>query len=37
MKSINLNHRMDTISINSENSKTPDPHTLLLNPADKQF
>ena len=26
---------MDTISINSENSKTPDPHTLLLNPADK--
>ena len=26
---------MDTISINSENSKTSDPHTLLLNPADK--
>ena len=26
---------MDTIFINSENSKTSDPHRLLLNPSDK--
>ena len=30
MKSIKLWNRMDTIFMNSENSKTPDPHRLLL-------
>ena len=31
MNSIKLSNRMDTIFINSENSKTSDPHRLLLN------
>ena len=35
MNSIKLQHRMDTIFINSENSKTSDPHRLLLNLSDK--
>ena len=35
MNSIKLQNRMDTIFMNSENSKTSDPHRLLLNLADK--
>ena len=35
MNSIKLKNRMDTIFINSENSKTCDPHTQLLNLSDK--
>ena len=35
MNSIKLESRMDTIFMNSENSKTPDPHILLLNRSDK--
>ena len=31
MDSIKLQNRMDTIFLNSGNSKTPDPHRLLLN------
>ena len=31
MKSIKLRNRMDTIILNCENSKTSDPHRLLLN------
>ena len=34
MNSIKLN-RMDTIFINSENSKTSDPHRILLHLSDK--
>ena len=30
-----LQNRMDTIPINSKNSKTPDPYRLLLNLTDK--
>ena len=30
MNSIKLQNRMDTIFMNSENSKTPDSHILLL-------
>ena len=33
--SINLQNRMDTIFMNSKNSGTSDPHTLLLNLTDK--
>ena len=35
MNSIKLENRMDTIFMNSENSKTSDPHRLLLNLSDK--
>ena len=35
MNSIKLDHRMDTIFINSGNSKTSDPQRLLLNLSDK--
>ena len=35
MNSIKLKNRMDTIFMNSENSKTSDPHRLLLNLTDK--
>ena len=35
MNSINLWNRMDTIFMNSENSKTSNPHRLLLNLTDK--
>ena len=35
MKSVNLKHRMDALSLNSENGKTSDPHALLLNFTDK--
>ena len=35
MNSIKLENRMDTIFINSENSKTSDSHRLLLNLTDK--
>ena len=35
MNSIKLNHRMDTIFINSGNSKTSDPQRPLLNLSDK--
>ena len=35
MNSIKLLNRMDTLFTNSENSKTFDPHRLLLNPTDK--
>ena len=35
MNSIKLKNRMDTIFMNSENIKTPDPHRLLLNLSDK--
>ena len=35
MNSIKLESRMDTIFMNSENSKTSDPHILLLNRSDK--
>ena len=35
MNSIKLQNRMDTIFMNSENSKTSDPHRLLLNLTDK--
>ena len=35
MNSIKLRNRMDTIFMNSKNSKTTDPHRLLLNLADK--
>ena len=35
MNSIKLYNRMNTIFINSENSKTSDPHRILINLADK--
>ena len=35
INSIKLSSRMDTIFINSENSKTSNPHGLLLNLSDK--
>ena len=35
MNSIKLQNRMDTTFMNSQNSKTTDPHRLLLNLADK--
>ena len=35
MNSTKLQNRMDTIFINSENSKISDPHRLLLNLSDK--
>ena len=35
MSSIKLQNRMDTISMNSENSKASDSHKLLLNLSDK--
>ena len=35
MNSIKLKNRMDTIFMNSENSKTSNPHRLLLNLTDK--
>ena len=35
MNSIKLENRMDTLFMNSENSKTSDPHRLLLNLSDK--
>ena len=35
MNSIKLDHRMDTIFINSGNSKTSDPQRALLNLSDK--
>ena len=35
MNSIKLENRMDTIFMNSENSKTSDSHRLLLNLSDK--
>ena len=35
MNSIKLQNRMDTMFMNSENSKTSDPHRLLLNCTDK--
>ena len=35
MNSINLSNRMDTIFMNSKNSKTSNPHRLLLNLSDK--
>ena len=35
MNSIKLQHRMDTIFMNSKNSETSDPHRLLLNLIDK--
>ena len=35
MNSIKLENRMDTIFMNSESSKTSDPHRLLLNLSDK--
>ena len=35
MNSIKLKNRRDTIFMNSENSKTPDTHILLLNLSDK--
>ena len=34
MNSVKLKNRMDTIFMNSENSKTSDPHRLLLNLSD---
>ena len=36
MNSINLKNRLDTIFINSENSKASDPHRLLLNLPNKR-
>ena len=35
MNSIKLYYKMDTIFMNSENSETSDPHSLLLNLSDK--
>ena len=35
MNSINVKYKMDTIFMNSGNSKTSDSHRLLLNPSDK--
>ena len=35
MNSIKLSNRMDTIFMNSQNSKTSDPHRLLINLSDK--
>ena len=35
MNSIKLKNRMDTIAMNSENTKTPHPHGLLLNLSDE--
>ena len=35
MNLIKLENRMDTIFINSQNSKTSDPHRLLLSLSDK--
>ena len=35
MNSIKSRKRMDTIFMNSENSKTSDPHRLLINLTDK--
>ena len=35
MNSIKLQNRMDTIFMNSENSKTSDPHRLFLSLTDK--
>ena len=34
MNSVKVENRMDTIFMNSENSKTPEPYRLLLNLAD---
>ena len=36
MNSIKLQNRMDTIFVNSKNSKTSTPHRLLLNLSDKK-
>ena len=36
MNSIKLESRIDTIFMNSKNSKTSEPHRLLLNVADKK-
>ena len=36
MNSIKLQNRIDTIFMNSENSKMSDPHRLLLNLTDKR-
>ena len=36
MNSIKLQNRIDTIFMNSENSKISDPHRLLLNLTDKR-
>ena len=36
MNSIKLSNRMGTISMNSKNSKTSDPHRLLVNLTDKK-
>ena len=36
MNSIKLSNRIDTISMNSKNSKTSDPHRLLVNLTDKK-
>ena len=35
MNSIKIWHKMDTIFMNSKNSKTSDPERLLLNPTNK--
>ena len=35
MNSLKVKYRMDTISMNSKNSKTSDPFRLLLNHSDK--
>ena len=35
MNSVKLSNKMDTIFINSENSKTSDPHRLILNLTNK--
>ena len=35
MNSIKLQNKMETIFMNSENSKTSDPHRLLINLLDK--
>ena len=36
MNSVKLKNRMDTIFMNSENSKTSDPRRLLLNLSDEK-